>query len=60
MDAEVASILARFEHLLEIDDADTAWDLQEQLVTIYNRQPPNSAERIAIADVWKRMMLKWH
>ena len=60
MDAEVTSVLTRFEHLLATDDADTAWDLQQHFVDTYNRQPPNSEARIALADIWKRMMLKWH
>lgn len=60
MDAEVTSIITRFEHLLATNDAETAWNLQEQFVTTYNRQPPNSEGRIALANIWKRMMLKWH
>lgn len=60
MDPEAASLVARCEHLLDINDANTAWDLQGYFGDVWNRMQPDSPERVAMADVWKRMMLKWH
>ena len=48
------------EKLLNQDDATTAWYLQSEFSRIWNAQKPNSAEREAMAAVWKKMMNKWH
>ena len=48
------------EKLLNEDDAMTAWYLQSEFSRIWNAQNPDSPERQAMADVWKRAMLKWH
>jgi hypothetical protein len=60
MDYEAREICDIMERLLERDDANTAWYLQDAFSRIYNKQAPDSEERVLMADIWKRMMLKWH
>jgi hypothetical protein len=48
------------EKLLADNDVATSWNLQSDFARVYNAQPPNSAEREAMAAVWKKMMDKWH
>ena len=60
MDYEAREICDIMERLLERDDAHTAWYLQEVFSRIWNKQAPDSPERVLMADIWKRMMSKWH
>jgi hypothetical protein len=61
MDPEVQSLVDRCEYLMKIDDGDTSWDLiNGYFGEVWNRCKPNSFERVALAAVYKRMMLKWH
>ena len=60
MEYEAREICAIMERLLERDESDTAWYLQSEFSRIWNKQAPNSEERVLMADIWNRMMLKWH
>ena len=53
-------MVAIMEKLLNENDANTAWDMQSAFTRVYNAQPPNSAEREAMAAVLKKMMDRWH
>ena len=60
MENQAYEMVKTMEKLLADDDAATAWNLQGAFVRVHNAQPPNSAERKAMADVWEKMMDKWH
>ena len=60
METEATQMVAIMEKLLNENDANTAWDMQSAFTRVYNAQPPNSAEREAMAAVLKKMMDRWH
>jgi hypothetical protein len=60
MENQAYEMVATMEKLLADGDAATAWNIQSDFVRIYNAQPPDSAEREAMAAVWKKAMIKWH
>lgn len=60
MQVEAKEMIAIWERLLANDDADTAWNMQEEFGRVWNAQKPNSPEREAMAAVWKKAMIKWH
>jgi len=60
MEYEAKDMVTIMEKLLNEDDAMTAWYLQSEFSRVWNAQKPDSPERQAMADVWKRAMLKWH
>jgi hypothetical protein len=53
-------LVATINFCLEKDDANLAWDLQDEIGEVWNSLPPNSPEREVLADLWKKMMNKWH
>ena len=60
MENQAYEMVKTMEKLLADNDARTAWNLQSAFVRIHNAQPLNSPERIAMADVWEKMLDKWH
>ena len=60
MESQAYEMVATMEKLLADNDAATAWNLQSAFTRVYNAQPPDSAEREAMAAVWKKAMDKWH
>ena len=60
MKNQAYEMVATMEKLLADNDAATAWNLQSAFVRVYNAQTPDSAEREAMAAVWKKMMDQWH
>ena len=60
METEATRMVATMEKLLADNDAATAWNLQNAFTRVYNAQQPDSAEREAMAAVWKKAMDKWH
>jgi hypothetical protein len=60
MDYEAKEMVEIMEKLIAQNDAKTAWYLQREFSRIFNDQPADSPNRQAMADVWKRSMLKWH
>ena len=60
METEATQMVAIMEKLLNENDAEAAWNLQSAFTRVYNAQPPNSAEREAMAAVWKKAMDRWH
>ena len=60
MESQAYEMVATMEKLLADNDAATAWNLQSAFTRVYNAQPPDSAEREAMAAVWKKMMDRWH
>jgi hypothetical protein len=59
MESEAYEMVKTMEKLIKEDDADTAWCLQNEFARIWNRQLPDSPERIAMADMWSKMRYKW-
>jgi len=59
MESEAYEMVKTMEKLLEEDDADKAWCLEKEFANIFNRQLPDSPERIAMARVWEKMMWRW-
>ena len=60
METQAYEMCETMEKLLADNDAEAAWNLQSAFTRVYNAQPPNSAEREAMAAVWKKAMDKWH
>ena len=60
MENQAYEMVKTMEKLLADNDARTAWNLQSAFVRIHNAQPRNSAEREAMAAVWKKAMDRWH
>jgi hypothetical protein len=60
MESEAYEMVKTMERLLQEDDGETAWYLQNDFARIWNNQLPNSPERVAMAEVWKKSMIKWH
>jgi hypothetical protein len=60
MENEASQLVDKLNQLLEDDDADTAWELDTEIVRVWNSLPPKSEGREKIAEVWKKMMKKWH
>jgi hypothetical protein len=60
MESEAYEMVKTMEKLIKEDDADTAWCLQKEFASVWNKQLPDSPERIAMAVVWKKSMIKWH
>ena len=60
METQAYEMVKTMEKLLADNDAKTAWDLQGEFMRVHNAQPRDSAEREAMAGVWKKAMLKWH
>ena len=60
MENAAYEMVQTMEKLLADGDAVTAWNLQSAFTRVYNAQPPNSAEREAMAVVWKKAMDRWH
>lgn len=60
MEYEAREICEIMEKCLRENDAKTAWYLQSEFARIWNKQAPNSPERVAMAAVWEKSMLKWH
>jgi hypothetical protein len=59
MENQAYEMVKTMEKLLADNDAATAWNLQSTFTRVYNAQPPNSAEREAMAAVWKKAMDRW-
>ena len=60
MENEAYEMVKVMEKLLIEDDAETAWYLQKEFASVWNKQLPDSPERMAMAEVWKKSMIKWH
>lgn len=60
MENAAYEMVETMEKLLTDNDAEKAWHLQSAFMRVYNAQSPNSAEREAMAAVWKKAMIKWH
>ena len=60
MEDQAYEMVATMEKLLADGDAETAWNLQNAFTRVYNAQSPDSAERKAMAAVWKKAMDRWH
>jgi len=60
MENQAYEMVETMEKLLADGDSATAWNLQGAFMRVYNAQPPKSPEREAMADVWKKAMLRWH
>jgi len=60
MKDEAAWLIRTLERALKEDDADPGWYLQDNISKVWNALPPNSEERLKLADIWKQMMKRWH
>jgi hypothetical protein len=60
MENQAYEMVKTMEKLLAVNDARTAWNLQSAFVRVHNAQTPYSPERKAMADVWEKMLDKWH
>jgi hypothetical protein len=60
MKTEAVWLIDTLERALREEDPDPGWFLQENISRVWNELPPNSEERLKLADIWKRMMSKWH
>ena len=60
MENQAYEMVKTMEKLLADGDAATAWHLQGAFVRVHNAQTPYSPERKAMADVWEKMMDRWH
>ena len=60
MENEVSQLIDKLSELIDNDDADTAWNIQDEISRVWNSFPPHSEEREKISEVWKKMMNKWH
>jgi hypothetical protein len=60
MENAAYAMVKTMENLLAKGDATTAWKLQGEFSRVHNAQPLNSAERVAMANVWEKMMDRWH
>lgn len=48
------------ERSIKEDDPNPGWYLQEYIGKVWDALPPNSDERVKLAEIWKQMMTKWH
>ena len=60
MKNEAEWLIHILERAIKENDATTGWYLQEHISRIWNALPPNSDERVKLAEIWKQMMIKWH
>lgn len=60
MENEASQLVDKLNQLLEDDDAETSWELEAEVVRVWGSLLPNSEGREKIAEVWKKMIKKWH
>ena len=60
METEAEWLIRMLERSIKEDDPNPGWYLQEYIGKVWNALPPNSDERVKIADIWSQMMRKWH
>lgn len=57
---EATDMIRTMRTFIDQDDADGAWNAQEDFARVWNNLPPDSPERVEMAALWKEMMIKWH
>lgn len=60
MENEASQLVDKLNQLLEDGDSETIWDLDAEVVRVWNSLPPHSEGREKISEVWKKIMKKWH
>jgi hypothetical protein len=60
MENKVCEMINTMEKLIAKGDAITAWKLQGEFMRVHNAQPRDSAERVAMANVWQKAMMKFN
>ena len=60
MENEASQLVDKLNELLANDDTETAWDIQDEISRVWNSLPPYSEGRKKLAEVWQKMMNKWH
>lgn len=60
METESAWLIRTLEQALKEDDPAPGWYLQDNISKVLNTLPTNSEDRAKIADIWQKMMEKWH
>jgi hypothetical protein len=60
MENEASRLIDKMIQLLEDNDAEAAWDLQNEIQRVRNRLLPYSAAREKIDELWGKMMTQWH
>ena len=59
MENEVSQLVDKLNELIDNDDADTAWNIQDEISRVWKSLPPYSEGRKKLAEVWEKMMNKW-
>jgi hypothetical protein len=60
MENEASQIIDKMIQLLANDEAEKAWDLQNEIHRVRNSLPSYSAARDKIDELWGKMMMQWH
>jgi hypothetical protein len=60
MENAAYAMVKTMENLLAKGDATTAWKLQGEFMRVHNAQPRDSAERVAMANVWQKAKMKFN
>jgi len=60
MENEASQLVDKLNELLEKNDSETAWYLQKEMQRVWNSLSPYSEGREKLAEVWEKMMIKWH
>jgi hypothetical protein len=60
MENEASQLIDKMNKLLANDDAETAWNIQSEIIRVRNSLPLYSVEREKIDEIWGKMMSQWH
>jgi hypothetical protein len=60
MENEASQLIDKMNKLLANDDAETAWNIQSEIIRVRNSLPLYSVEREKIDEIWGKMMMQWH
>jgi hypothetical protein len=60
MENEASQLIDNMNKLLANDDAETAWNIESEIIRVRNSLQLYSVEREKIDEIWGKMMSQWH
>jgi hypothetical protein len=60
MENEASQLIDKMNKLLANDDAETAWNIESEIIRVRNSLQLYSVEREKIDEIWGKMMSQWH
>jgi hypothetical protein len=60
MENEASQLIDKMNKLLVNDDAETAWNIESEIIRVRDSLPLYSVEREKIDEIWGKMMVQWH